>query len=68
MIFKLDAAWDGQIAKIAWSFLPEDESAEALLDRLGFRDVFKHHTALTLHGMSAVAAGRMLRACGAKFR
>lgn len=65
MNFKLDAAWDGRA--IVWSFVPQDSRAEALLDRLGFRDVFHHHEGLSLRGPAAVAAGRMLRACGATF-
>ena len=64
MKFKLDAAWDGR--QIAWSFLPQDHLAENLLKRLGFREVFEHRT-LTLRGLGAVTAGKMLRACGATF-
>ena len=65
--FKLDAAWDSVSKTILWSFLPQDDLAEALLERLGFHDVFKHHGALTLHGLAAVSVGKMLRACGATF-
>jgi hypothetical protein len=67
MNFKLDVVWDSRFQIILWSFLPQDRSAEALLERLGFHDVFKHSGALTLHGLAAVAVGRMLRACGATF-
>lgn len=64
MIFKLDVAWDCRSNAIVWSFLPQDERAESLLKRLGFRD----QASLTLQGHAAVAAGKMLKACGAKFQ
>ena len=67
MIFKLDIAWDADAKAILWIFRPQTRRAEALLERLGFHDVFEHHQALTLHGNAAVAAGKMLRACGATF-
>jgi hypothetical protein len=62
MIFKLDVEWDTRNRAIVWSFLPQDERADSLLKRLGFRDQ------LILQGVAAVAAGKMLRACGAKFQ
>ena len=62
MIFKLDVEWDVRNRAIVWSFLPQDERAESLLKRLGFRDQ------LVLQGVAAVAAGKMLKACGARFQ
>ena len=67
MIFKLDVAWDSRSNVILWSFVPQDHRAEGLLERLGFRDVFNRQAPLTFQGLAAVAAGRMLRACGARF-
>ena len=64
MIFKLDVAWDCRSNAIVWSFLPQDERAESLLKRLGFRD----QASLILQGHAAVAAGKMLKACGARFQ
>ncbi len=64
MIFKLDVAWDCRNSVILWSFLPQDERAESLLKRLGFRD----QASLVLQGHAAVAAGKMLKACGARFQ
>ena len=64
MIFKLDVAWDCRSNVIVWSFLPQDERAESLLKRLGFRD----QASLILQGHAAVAAGKMLKACGARFQ
>jgi hypothetical protein len=64
VIFKLDATWDCRNDTIVWSFLAQDERAESLLKRLGFRD----QTLLILQGVAAVAAGKMLKACGAKFQ
>ena len=68
MIFKLDVAWDHRNRSIAWSFIPQDERAEGLLERLGFRKTVENASPLTFQGIAAVAAGKMLKACGAKFQ
>jgi hypothetical protein len=68
MIFKLDVAWDHHSRTIAWSFIPQDERAEGLLERLGFRKTVETVSPLTFRGIAAVATGKMLKACGAKFQ